>query len=807
MESDPGTLQASSNLLTFRPASFCLVRLLVVAVAGWWLLGGTSAEAQRLRLQDGRVLEGKFVDISGVVDTIQVNTDPEVEAKGTPILVVDDGLRRTFVPKLHVVEILDPLPESQVRIKLWQNTAQSSSMVGVIGPSLRVEPFDEYGRRIYEMQTTDGPLAVVQGITELTHRYARVETLQSPQRKVAWDMRLATSSIPRDTLQQILDTAVSHDNPDDWLQVVRFYVQGERYQDARRELNKIIARFPEKKELQDESRQLRQMGARRILREIELRQSAGQHELVHRLLMNFPTAEVAGETLQEVREMATRNEETLAQIGRLSEQLQSAVDGISDTDHRRLIKPIIEEITKSLSPNTVDRLVPFAQLYDDDELAAEEKVALAISGWLLGAKNAAQELPLAISLIEVRGTALELLREPAANKRMPLLDSVRSHEGASVKNVAALLAHIRPPWDIPPEADRKFGAYELAAKGHTEDGDFRYLVQLPPEYDPYRHYPTILVLNGAYNTPLEELNFWAGSQRVDAEGKVVGTRAGQAMRHGYIVIAVDWQKPQQYDYEYSLREHEAVLTCLRDACRRFNIDTDRVFLSGHGMGGDAAWDFAQAHPDMWAGAIPFIARSRKYVPHYWENAEHVPLYFVAGQLDGKKMTANADVLNQYLRKRFDTTVVEFIGRGHEPFNDEILRLFDWMGRHSRGPAPAEFACSTMRPWDNFFWWIEGREFPNPVFPQNWPKSGARATEVQGKQLSKNILSARTAAKQTTIWLGPDIVDFDEPIKVTLNGRRVTDARGEINPSLEVLLEDVRTRADRLRPFWAKLESP
>jgi predicted esterase len=409
--------------------------------------------------------------------------------------------------------------------------------------------------------------------------------------------------------------------------------------------------------------------------------------------------------------------------------------------------------------------------------------------------------------VEVRAAVLEYLNEPSAHARVPLLDSVRSHEGASVKNVAALLAHMRPPWDLPADADRKFGAFALTAPGHTEHGDFRYLVQLPPEYDPYRNYPTLVALNGAYNTPLEELNFWAGAQRVDEQGQVIAARNAQAMRHGYIVVAVDWQKPQQYDYEYSLRELEAVLTCLRDACRRFSIDTDRVFLSGHGMGGDAAWDFALAHPDLWAGAIPFVARSRKYVPYYWENAEHVPLYFVAGELDGKKMTANADVLNNYLRKRFDTTVVEYLGRGHEPFHDEIQRLFDWMGRRSRGPVPEEFACSTMRPWDNFFWWIEGREFPNPVYPQNWPRSGARATEVEGKRLNNNTLAARSASKQTTLWLSPDVVSFDEPIRVTLNGRRVSNPRGQIDPSLEVLLEDARTRADFLRPFWAKIEVP
>ena len=112
------------------------------------------------------------------------------------------------------------------------------------------------------------------------------------------------------------------------------------------------------------------------------------------------------------------------------------------------------------------------------------------------------------------------------------------------------------------------------------------------------------------------------------------------MRRGYITLAVDWQKPQQYEYEYSLREHEAVLTCLRDATRRFNIDSNRVYLSGHGIGGDATWDLGLAHPDLWAGVLPFVAKFspiKKYIQHYWENAGYVPFYFVAGEKDGNKM--------------------------------------------------------------------------------------------------------------------------------------------------------------------------
>jgi pimeloyl-ACP methyl ester carboxylesterase len=76
-----------------------------------------------------------------------------------------------------------------------------------------------------------------------------------------------------------------------------------------------------------------------------------------------------------------------------------------------------------------------------------------------------------------------------------------------------------------------------------------------------------------------------------------------------------------------------VLGALRESLRRFSIDTDRVFLSGHSMGGDAAWDIGLAHPDLWAGLVAISPAAGKYVNHYWHNARTLPMYLVGGELD------------------------------------------------------------------------------------------------------------------------------------------------------------------------------
>jgi predicted esterase len=793
-----------------RPARRCANVVLATALVVACL--PAAAHAQRVRLKDGRVLTGAVAMTSGVVDNPDSPSGQAGEIATKPILLVDDDLRRVFVCKQRMAEILEQAPEPLVTIKPWQNPSSGAGRLISVGPALAITPFDEYGRRIYEMQSADGPLSIVQGITELTPRYAKVESLQGPQRSIAWDMRIAVSAIPADMLAKILAQAIPQNDPQARLQIVRFYVQAECFPQARRELERIIEEFPEMKDLENMVTELRHTGAEQLLKELELRRAAGQHKLVEALLAGFPAEEVAGETLLQVRELIVRYEQEGKRIKQIADTLQKTVAAISDPDHRGLAAPIAEEVVRELSHNNVDRLGSFVQLIDDASLSAEEKASLALTGWLLGRDAAKRELPVAISLIKVRDAVLRYLREPVAHERQPLLDSIQSMEGASVDQLAKLIAHMKPPWHDPAQAATPGGFLQLSAPGQTQDGDFIYYVQLPPEYDPYRRYPTLVVLNGAYNTPEQELDFWAGAP-VAAGGKDAAARRGQAMRHGYITIAVDWQKPHQYEYEYSAREHVAVLTSLRDATRRFSIDTDHVYLSGHDIGGEATWDMAQAHPDLWAGAIPFVPgheEQQKYIAFYRDNAQYVPLYFVAGELDGRTVAENAPVWNKYLRvPRYDVTLVEFQGRGHEPFHDEILQLFDWMSFKKRTGPPKDFACSTLRPWDNFFWWLECEEFPDNfmIYPTDW--SGARATpgQVAGRVQTDNRLTAKTVSKRTTIWLGPDFVDFSKPVRVTLNNRKLPLSEGSVRPDATVLLEDVRTRGDRQRPFWAKIVVP
>lgn len=766
-----------------------------------------TLQAERLVLKDGRVLQGKIARIESMSES-PANARPDGAPEPQKIILVDDGLRRTFVSWLQRQEFNNgdtgEAPES-IPIK-GQRAARAGNRVVAVGPVMNITPFDPHGHRSLEMATAKGKAFVLQGITQVTPTWAKVESLiPGKGTPYVWEQRLATTSIPPETLDKILHMQIDPKNVEHRLMIVRLYLQMERYDEAGKELKAVIADFPEHADkFTATSRALKQRFAQRILDEVEVMGKAGRHGLATSMLANFPNQEVAGETLQKVRELLDQYKADYETAQKLLKHLDEYIKSIQETALRDRIGPVAKEIKDELNYNTLGRMAAFRQAIDDAQMPPEEKISLAVSGWLIGDKASLRKLPVALSLFTVRNRIDEYLKEPVKLKRDTILEGLRSEEGYSPEHVAKLLAHMKPPSSSTDAPAQLPGFYEQTLAATDGQLAVTYYVQLPPEYDPHRKYPTIVTLHGGGSTAQLQVDWWAGPPGKD------GVRLGHASRNGYIVIAPAWGKPQQATYNYSAEEHAAVLNSLRHACGRYSIDTDRVFISGHSMGGDAAWDIGLAHPDLWAGMIPIVAVADKYVTRYWQQAKYVPFYLVAGELDGDKTLKNAENLNRYFNNNYDATVAEFQGRGHENFSDEILRLFDWMGRKKRDFARKDFTGLSMRPWDNYFWWVEMSEFPpkTMVDPTDWPPPrGVIPNSTTARINATNGVTVATGADRVTLWLSPELVDFKQKVSIQVNRRGLPMAQPFIEPDAKIILEDVRTRGDRQHPFWAKVEAP
>jgi len=778
-----------------RPA-WQLPRVLLLVCA--LLPAARHCAGDTVELADGRVLEGRFAILTGVaVDPATAEFRGET---GGPILMCDDELTRTMVSKRRVVKV-EPgaVGAGQETVKVPQRVPDAGRRVAAVGGILDATPFDEFGRRIISLATPSGRIDIVQGITRITPRWTSLEGILTDQ-PVLLDQRVATSSIPRDVLRRVIDQQIDRTNPDERLRIVRLLLQAERYDEARHELDEVLADFPTLVDLAEERRRLGELAAARLLDEILLRGRAGQDRLAMQLLEQFPTANAGGEVLERVREGRDAYRDRQTRAARLVETLRNQSRAIEDEQEAAAVGRLLDEVTAELSFATLERLSTYERLGTDPDTPPDRAVALGISSWILGATAATDNLKLALSAGRVRDLVRAYLRAEAPADRTRISAALRAEEACDASTVAALARQMRPPLDPPPA--RAPGYHVVAVPVLEGEPALECHVQLPPEYDPLRAYPAVVTLHAPWTTPRQQIDWWAGLPGPD------GIRQGQASRHGMIVIAPAWLRSGQTGYDYSAREHAAVLGALREAMSRFAIDSDRVFLSGHSTGGDAAWDIALAHPDLWAGLVAVAPSAGRYVNHYWRNARTLPIYVVGGELDGASIARNGMDLDRSFAKGFDATYVEYRGRGHEHFSDEILRIFAWMQSRRRDFFPRSIEAVSMRPWDRFFWWIEMAGAPSRtvVLPSQWPPpKDIRPFTIEGKATAGNTLAVRCGAERVKIWLSPEFVDFTAPLTVSLDGRKLA---GDVPAAdLDVLLEDLRRRGDRQHPFWAVVAWP
>jgi len=482
--------------------------------------------AEIVTLTNGMQIEGDVYRKSTLgSDAQQIGSGSNVQV--SKILMIDDSLRRTYVSTNQLRTMPEPSdPSGGEKIRIRKRVATSGRRIGSLGTIRGITPFDQLGNRIFTIDSQLGRLDIVQGITEVTPVYTKVQgLLTSTQQPHIWDMRLSTSSIPREVLSTILHHELDATNPDERLRIVRLYIQSDRYRDALVELQAAIKDFPELEHLKKQVVQLQQQSTERLLSEIELRKEGGQYALAYNMLDGFPQ-NVSTESRLKVRDMLKEYQDTVQQRDQILQKLKAQLEALNDPALAKDLETAINEIKTGINFSTIARMADFQRLADTTTLSSDEKLALALSGWLLGSGEGIQNLAVATSLYEVRDAVVAYMRASTQPERDHWVTQITEElEGGSPSNVAKILANMKPPIETPIPAEGVPGMFNLSVEYAKGSPPAEYLLQLPPEYDPHRRYPCIVTLNGAGSSAEQQVDWWSGGY--DSK---LGMRRGQATR-------------------------------------------------------------------------------------------------------------------------------------------------------------------------------------------------------------------------------------------------------------------------------------
>jgi hypothetical protein len=781
------------------------------------LVAVLPARADLIFLKDGTILQGKLIRES-VIDYDPATREPIRLPSG--FFLIDDGARRMYFCQTQVAKVV-PQQEgaSEVKILYPKSFATNPVSVPPIHQVLEAQPWDNSWTRKIRLRSQNSQVTVKQHLAVLTPQWAKANAITM----YFWADYYLTRELGPEVVQELIATNPSYtDDPKlkeeeriaRRFRICDFYAQAGWYDLAERDLTKMAADFTGQREQVEAAREaLRKARTRELFEQLKRLHLAGQYGTVKSVLENFPEKDAAEETLADFRSFKASFEEAADKYTETTRMLEIVADGLKDAPEG--LAAALACVRAELHPDRAGRLEAFlgqAQQAERQrkagrtpEVSPAALASLAVTGWLLGNASSEPKPETALKLWRSRDLVLAYLRSDDAAAREKLLAGYAKHkiEYAGLDEICQLIPQLPPE---APEPNVKPTEIELRA-GDPRRGPL-YLVKVPPEYSHNRLYPVLLAL----------------SPQGEAAADTVRRYDAVCAENGYILVVPRWESKTSNGYAFSEAEHQIVLDTLQDVRRRFQVDSDRVFLTGAGWGGgDMAFDVGLSHPDLFAGVLPMSAGPQYFSEAYWRSAQYLPFYVVNGDRSGDGNKKVREMFNNWVTRGFGSLWVQYKGRGVEWFGAELPWAFDWMRNKHRafpmrqlgnyglgGPLGAEFY--TMRQCDNHFYWLSTDEVSPAACNsfENWKNRVEPAKLCATIDPATNEVKVwKAGIKQVTVWLGrngkgENMVDLDKPVTVFVNGTVRWNNR-KAPPSLETLLKELAERHDRQRLFLARID--
>jgi tetratricopeptide (TPR) repeat protein len=341
--------------------------------------------------------------------------------------------------------------------------------------------------------------------------------------------------------------------------------------------------------------------------------------------------------------------------------------------------------------------------------------------------------------------------------------------------------------------------------------EIEYLVRPPRDYDPAIRTPLLVSLHGLKERGEYQMALWRG--HVEA-------------REGLFVVC---PTAGPYGWGTSTWGHDSVRAVIEDVARRYHIDPDRIWITGSSMGGTGSFEIGCHYPGLAAAISPRVGcfriltledpRSGKKTRSalYVENLKNTPTYWIVGARDPKCPIEFVHLGLQKMRElKYELLYREFAEGGHEWFAQEDEPVLDWFAARARPRYPPEVQLLSDESILRRAWWVEILEHAGAVTgrlphhdtdgnvcqerPQIQP---AARVEARARTDENRFVVTARGVKKLRLYLHDALVDFERPIRVTLNGRTTTFK--DVRPSVAFLLDEVRRTGDRTRTYWAQIE--
>jgi predicted esterase len=290
---------------------------------------------------------------------------------------------------------------------------------------------------------------------------------------------------------------------------------------------------------------------------------------------------------------------------------------------------------------------------------------------------------------------------------------------------------------------------QLTFRSAIDGTEQPYRLYLPAGYDGTRPFPLVFLLhgtNGNQNTVFEDKRYAGFDFRAVAE------------RRGVLLLSPHGRGTT----EYRGSGETDILEVLADVTRRYPVDPDRVYFTGHSMGGTGSAYLAMHHPDVPA-AIAAFAPAYSF-PWLAGNLKSVPSFWVMGAADDRFYHLGVDPGLARLRAEgADLRYLNRPGKGHY----EAMEVFDevvaWLLTHRRQAHPTSYRFDVDTPLHGRAWWTDVERISEP----------GRMARVEARAEGRGVAAfTLTNVARFTFAPDPAVFDLGRPLTVRVNGQPV-----------------------------------
>jgi pimeloyl-ACP methyl ester carboxylesterase len=149
-------------------------------------------------------------------------------------------------------------------------------------------------------------------------------------------------------------------------------------------------------------------------------------------------------------------------------------------------------------------------------------------------------------------------------------------------------------------------SYRLA----EANAEIPYTLFLPSTYDPQKPTPLVVDLHGLNITPLQQILFDGTTDFAERYGFIVLAPMGfnvsswWGSRPGTPVPTAAMKPGAEVPYSTTELAELDTITLLKSIREHYAVDSDRIYLMGHSMGGAGTYYLGGKYSDMWAALAP-----------------------------------------------------------------------------------------------------------------------------------------------------------------------------------------------------------